>query len=375
MRLVWLAGLTLGTFIIVSPANAQVTRLLAPAQSVLNDEFTNVSAIRELTDSRVLLTDSREKRLVVGDWTSKSTRPIGRVGSGPGEFQTPSKLLAIGVDSTVLVDTQARRWMPMYRDAFAAPVPTADALRLTALEQPLLGVDRFGRLLLRQPIASRTAAMRLRAFDADSLFLVVGQYAGGAMDTIARLRGRGSKRGAVMRSTPQGMTGEYSLYSPLGIEEQALLLPDGWIAVAWLDPYRVQWFRPDGSAGPVFRLDAAAPRVTDAEKRFAIAREWAWLPPPAVTPAEFPAWPERLPAFTNDALFPLLDGRIAIRRMPSIARPHPLYDIVDRTGGLVGRLELPPRHRIIGFGHSYVYVVKRDEFDVERVSRHLLPVF
>jgi hypothetical protein len=355
------------------PLPAQTVQRLPRADHVLRGEFTRISAMRELSDSLILLTDSREKRLVHGNWKTLAVRQIGRVGDGPGEYRAPSRLVALGPDSTVLVDTQARRWITYFRDQLASQMPVEQSLRLANLEPPIRGVDTRGRILHSIALQSGARSVPRRAFDSDSLVLVLSHIDAVHVDTVARLRGRGSRRGSITRGDAGGAT-QYSLYGPLSIEEQAWLFRDGWIAIAWLDPYRVDWIKPDGTRVRGEPLERLAKAVTTAEMKFAIEREWSWLAPPPPGPEEFPEWPASMPAFVNDALVPLPDGRLAIQRMPSTGARLPVYDIIDRNGRRVARLELPAGHRIIGFGSRHVYVVSKDELDVERVSRHSFEV-
>jgi hypothetical protein len=339
-----------------------------PPDAELRDEFTRVSAIRELSGGRVLVADAREKRVVLGTWPDGRTRQLGRVGDGPQEYRAPSRLLAAGGDSTYIIDTQARRWILMVGDSFGrSPLPER-ALRLTSYEPPIRGMDATGRFL----VAVSLSPIR-RTFDSDSVLLVIARIGAVNVDTIAKLRGRGSERGIVTRSD-RGIPTQHWLYSPFGVEEQALMLADGWIAVAYLDPFRVDWRTPDGEWIRGVAIDVPRRAATENEKRFAVAREWALLKPLPTT-SDFRGWPEFVPAFMNDAMMGLTDGRVAIARMPTVAEPEPSYDIVDRRGALVGRITVEPRQRIAAFGAKHFYVVTKDEMDVERVSRHELPRF
>lgn len=354
-------------FFLAMPTRAQnALRLTAPDGRV-DDQFTRVSALRELPDGRLLIADSREKRLMIANAASLRTRQVGRIGDGPGEYRAPSRLLPGAGESTYVIDTQARRWMLLVGDRFTPSIPPEMSLRLTSYEPPIRGLDGRGRLLI-------TTAFRLyqRTFDSDSTLLEVAYLHLTERDTIARLKGRGSARGSVTRRDG-GLTVEYLLYNPFGVEEQAYLFPDGWIAIAYLAPYRVRWIRPDGSEveGPVLASSATA--ASQEEKRFAVAREWSWLPKPLLAPSDFPAWPTSVPSFQNDALLPLHDGRISVWKMPTVNSPENVYEIIDRRGEVSARLTLPPAQRVLAFGARHVYVVSRDEDGVETVDRHRWP--
>ena len=112
----------------------------------LNAEFTRVSAVRELDDGRVLIVDEADKRVAVGDWKTGTVRQIGRVGSGPGEYQLPQRLLALSADSTLLTDVMAGRWLLFAGDSIVETIPAsappiAAGARFLILDQPTAGVD------------------------------------------------------------------------------------------------------------------------------------------------------------------------------------------------------------------------------------------
>ena len=65
---------------------------LTKADAVFPEPFTSISGLRELSDGRILISDRTEKRISFIDFGSGSTREIGRVGEGPGEYQNPGGL-------------------------------------------------------------------------------------------------------------------------------------------------------------------------------------------------------------------------------------------------------------------------------------------
>ena len=50
-----------------------------------------------------------------------------------------------------------------------------------------------------------------------------------------------------------------------------------------------------------------------------------------------------------------------------------MYDILDRTGRLSERVQLPPRSRIVGFGSGSIYLVRVDDVDLEHLYRVAMP--
>jgi hypothetical protein len=72
--------------------------------------------------------------------------------------------------------------------------------------------------------------------------------------------------------------------------------------------------------------------------------------------------PDFRPPFTAGAVRADLDGNLWIRTNP--ARPPaggPVYDVVNRAGLLVDRLQIPPNYELVGFGRGrVVYLALRD---------------
>jgi hypothetical protein len=154
-------------------------------------------------------------------------------------------------------------------------------------------------------------------------------------------------------------------YTILGAGEEALLFPDGWIAVARLNPYRVDWYAPDtgsvqGSPLPFERI-----AVTDREKAAYRDRVGG-----SAASAPEAAWAATVPPFLIAPLFALDDGTLLIERVPSADRPDNRYDVIDRQGRLVGRLSLPSGQRIGGVGKGAFYVITTRDDGIQHVSRH-----
>lgn len=343
----------------------QPSLALAGERRVAAVEFSSLRSVRELSDGRVLAADARERRLWIVDFDRGTARVVSREGDGPGEFRSLSQLVALGGDTTAIVDSQARRWILLHRDRLLDPVAPERALLLTQLEPPIRGVDRAGRILHLVPLWFRLATPFRRVFDADSTGAVLLSADGRRSDTLLRLRARGSERGTATRG---GTT--YRLHNPLGVEEQPLLFSDGWIAIARRDPDRVDWRLPNGSVVRGAPLPVPTRRATADERNAAIRREWSRLTGPPLSETDFRAWPDQLPAFSNDALFPLADGRVAVRVLPDAASRRDEYLIVDREGKSVSRVLVSPSERIVGFGLKHVYLAARDADDIERLFRH-----
>ncbi len=359
-----------------APLRAQaVTSLPASAATEFPAEFTGVRALRELSDGRVLVADSREHRLLVLDWERRTLRAILRSGDGPGEYRSLSALVALSADTTLVVDGTARRLLTLHRDRFVGSVPTDQTLHLMQFFSSMNGADALGGLLVLAAIPNasdrqRAVYTRMPNF-ADSLLALRLDRTGRRIDTLAALRGRPWGRGEFERGAG-GRRLAYVVANPLAVGEQAWLFPDGAVAILRKEPYRVDWVASDGTVrrgAPIEGSDA----VTAADRRFALDTRYRDITPPRLREDEFTGWPALLPAFTPEALLPLPDGRLAVERAITLHRRAPRVDIVDRTGARVATLELRDGERVVGFGRTFVYVVRRDEDDVEYLSRRSWP--
>lgn len=348
---------------------------LRPSDASFDEEFTQVHAVRELSDGRLIVADQREKRLVLLDPRTGSVRAISRVGSGPGEYQWLHMLVALPADTTLIVDGENQRWLILAGERVVQTI-SADQALPNALGTELTGADTSGHVTATH--LDREIRMRhLREGQAgvwpdriDSLVLLRAHRRSGRVDTIGSLRSRSWRMKVSQRP---GRVAVLSL-NPLESSEQALLFADGWIALARQQPYRVDWRRPDGSVQRGTPVPAATIRVDDREKQYALTRRYGGgTRPPTITADDVPPWPENLPPFLDHALFAAPDGRVVVARTQGAAVPEPRYDVIDRRGVVNGQLVLRPNERLAGFGARAVYIVERDVDDIERIRRHPWP--
>lgn len=182
-------------------------------------------------------------------------------------------------------------------------------------------------------------------------------------DTIGRLGGRGRFGVDIIRNPPAVMIAP----NRAGSEDQVLLFPDGWIAFAFNDPYRVEWRRPDGRKVGGQRLPFVRVRVTEKEICAIIRRT---NPKADCARVRVPDVPEVLPAFFDNALVPAPSGDLLVRRAPSATSTFTYYDVVDRTGGLRRVLRLEKNQSIVGCGSRSIYVITEDDVGLQWLTRH-----
>jgi hypothetical protein len=172
-----------------------------------------------------------------------------------------------------------------------------------------------------------------------------------------------------------GRAGTVVSNNPLGSEEKALLFSDGWISIAWADPYRVDWRSPNGHwiRGSPLPFEAVA--LNNREKCAALQR-WALTRSSSCDPSILPGWPRTIPPFLpgmTPVLLAAPDGRLVVARTSTLASPGKDYDIVDRQGKLAGRIRLRQNEVLIGFGVRSAYVLVTDDLGLQTIQRHPWP--
>lgn len=71
--------------------------------------------------------------------------------------------------------------------------------------------------------------------------------------------------------------------------------------------------------------------------------------------------------------FSAQNGMLWVRRETTVGDENVTVDVISQERGLVGRVVLPARSTIVGFGRDTVYVVRIDEDDLQWLERHALP--
>jgi hypothetical protein len=136
------------------------------------------------------------------------------------------------------------------------------------------------------------------------------------------------------------------------------VFPDGRVIIVRTDPFRVdqRGVRGDVLHGP--RISYQPIAVVDADRGLAID-----------------PLPKFKPPFDGPSTLIAPGGRVWVRRTTAASDSISRYDLFDPTGHLLERVALMPRTRVVGFGKTAIYVVRRDEDDLEYLGRRALPTF
>jgi hypothetical protein len=327
---------------------------LAPPDVRLESEFRWVISARLLTDGRMLITDPRGWGVALLDFRAKTVRTVGRRGAGPLEYGLAGPLLRLGGDSTLMANNMEGRWLLLDGARIVGTVSPHDPA-VVATRAFARWADSSGYVYaLRSP--PRPAG--------DSLALVRVSRRSGHQDTVAMLRKQPSR----FEVDAAGRSSFRSAAFSAG--EEAMVFPDGWVAVARLDPYRVDWRTPDGRwiRGPALPWDRM--KVDDREKEAFLARRAHGSDRPVEPISAVREWEREIPPFQYDPLVAGADGRLFIRLTETASHPETRYAIVNRSGMLDGRLVLGAYEQLLYVGSGFVYVLETDDDGRQWIRRH-----
>jgi hypothetical protein len=241
--------------------------------------------------------------------------------------------------------------------------PLAAETRGLAMISPV-AADGAGRLYFRAPDMSTLPFGRARANQSGST-AIVRWTPGTVRDTVAYVRPQPGTRAS----------GPLLPHAEFGVG------PDGTVAVPYAEPYHVVVYGPDGpGTGPRIEFEPVAlneqhkqqwrkererpvPALVVALNRGSNpdAASVVRMIPPFSEPT---AWPAVMPPFLADAVRFAPDGTLWVARTSDDPAAS-IHDVFDRSGRLVRRVRLGSGSRIVGFGRRCVFVVVRNEVDIE----------
>ncbi len=346
------SAFVIAILLIVARVDGQTLKpsgLRAPSAS-LAAEFSFLHSVRELEDGRVLLSDPRERRIVVADFSSGVVAQLGRIGDGPEEYRIAGQLAAIGADSSLMIEQLARRWHLFVGARLVGDLPPNAPVVVTVSGSYLYGTDMKGHLLAFARRTTRT----------DSQAVILVDRTTGKADTVTQLPPPTPGRAGAAPPFPAGF-------------EKALLAYDGWIAVLRLNPYRVDWRSPEGRWTHGAPIPAPEVGVTTTEKSAYLDRLRAMVRVPGSPPPNMD-WPATIPPVPEAATLLLTwDGKFLVSRSRTAAFPGNLYDVINHSGIRERQVYLPPNESILGFGKGTVYVTVTDDDGIVRLRRHPWP--
>ena len=391
------------------PAAAQLpTRTLTKPLAEFGEPFSQIAAIRELKDGRLLVVDSRDKLVQLVNLTTNNASKVGREGSGPGEYGIPTQLFALPGDSSVIFDPLNQRYLMVHPDGkpgvtFRVGDEPSGPPRPQQGQRPEGGgqVIRLGGLGFGLP---RAADARGRLYfegggismgpngpvTADTAPIVRYDRATKAVDTLAWVHL--PKNNASVKASGSGgnqrMEVRIGGRTPYPARDAWTVLPNGTVVIARVGDYHLDLVSPTRVVTRGAAVAFTAVKVGNAEKQeyrdqaknaggIAIMRteggpggsqtRASTAPPPFEEPAE---WPGTKPPFNSNGIFVTPTGDIWIARNRPASDAVPTYDVFSATGKLTGKVVLPKQTRVIGFGAGgTVYTIRVDEDDLQHLQR------
>lgn len=340
-----------------------VAEPLGPAVARVADEFVQVGDVVELPDGRVLITDTREYRLVLADMARGVARVLGRTGSGPGEYRWIDGLYRRPDGGALMLDPALQRLLPIRLDGtFESPIAIPSGLLLR-------GVSDDGSMY-GEKFFPRTATGM-----ADSMYIVRWRPAQGRLDTLAAWDAGVSKsvgRGAMAAFPPLDtwtVLGRGDIMYVSALRYTVSIRRGATTLTSRAIPFdAVKW---------TLRDEAIYTSERNAERAVRLGSPGA--PAPSAPPPPTRTFPNVLPPFGGGGLggrylYPSRHGHVWLARLAAPSAPLRHYDVLDdRTGALRHIVSLARNARVVGFGVSAVYVAQPDDDGIERVTQHTYP--
>ena len=416
------AGLSI--LLIATAAGAQqqpAIRQLPAVAAKSSVQWNNIVGVRALPGGRVLVNDIVGRKVVLLDST---LAPITIVADTTPATSTAYSGRIAGIipfrgDSTLFVDPQSMSMMvidPNGKMTRVMALPRAeDAGALSGAFATYAGLDAKGRLVYRAPFRfirngpppTSAGGMPMMPTPPESATIVRVDLTTRQLDTVGAIKI--PKINMQVSQDEKGNMRMTSEVNPLPVVDEWAVLSDGSVAFVRGQDYHVDFVNADGTKKTAPKIPFDWQRLTDEDKvafidsvkaaraRLASAQQGA--PAPAggtagapggagqqiviqmgpdggrgagggslsggqpqlnfVAPSELPDYK---PPFFANSVRADAEGNLWVRTIPTkqIAG-GPVYDVINREGKLIDRVQIPVGRTIAGFGmDGAVYLVSRD---------------
>lgn len=325
----------------------------------VSGEFSEISALRELSDGRLLLLDAREQVLQLLDPRTGKGKRVGAIGSGPGEFRRATGLLAAPGDTTWVVDAGNGRLLVVGPDGSIPGVVSQWPERQMTITLAT-GSDRLGHLYGTAPLMTAPGSDPTVAPDSQALVRVVA--ATGVGSRVVSLATPPSR--ITVRRSGEKIESVEIRRPPFAVGDQFAVAKDGRVAIARRAPYRLDVVSPSGVVvqGPV--VSVARVPVGEQER----AEYLDGLPRAARARPDAFEWPEELPVFPLRPMVALLNGETWVRRNVPAASSTAWYDVFDRRGVRIARVVVTRNRRILAVTGRGTWVALTDDDGLQHLE-------
>jgi hypothetical protein len=413
--------IVLPSLLIATAAGAQqqpAIRQLAPVTAKSSVQWNNILGVRALPGGRVLVNDIVGRKVVLLDSTLAPIRIVADTTPATSTAYSGriAGIIPYRADSTLFVDPQSMSMMVVDPDGKMTRVmalPRAeDAGALSGAFASNAALDAKGRLVYRAPFRfirngapPTSGGLPMMPTPPESAMIVRVDLATRQLDTVGVI-----KIPKVNMQVSQDEKGNMRITSelnPLPVVDDWAVLSDGTVAFVRGQDYHVDFVSPDGTKRAAPKVPFDWQRLTDEDKvafidsvkaaraRLAAAQQSGPTPAggpagPAdgggqriviqmgpdggrggaanggtqpqvnfIAPSELPDYK---PPFFANSVRADEEGNLWIRTIPTKQISGGMvYDVVNRDGKLVDRVQVPPGRTIAGFGpDGAVYLVSRD---------------
>lgn len=371
-------------------------RTLAPSTAVSKDSVGPLLAVRALSNGNVLVNDILGRRVMWFDGTLGSSRVVidtigGTSPSAPLRVPlTANTLIRYLGDSSLYVDRGGQSLLVLDANGkvgrvMSIPRPSDFAMLGAGGEAGNPGLDSKGRIIYhgvyrRQPpkVDPERPWLPPIPVQLDSSPIVRADLDTRTIDTIGALKLNVAAPFNKLEVDNDGNVIMRMWVNLLGVDDQWAMLSDGTVAVLSVHDYHIEWTDPDGTRRSTPKMPFDWRPLTEADKKRMIdslrpelERRNSVAPRTMTTPAgprsarqQFEFLPlDKFGDFEQPvqtgAVKADLDARLWILPRTSLsAKDGLLYDVINRKGEIVERVQFPKDYALAGFGeHGVLYVV------------------
>ena len=369
-----------GIFSSPDGASAQpvTKRSLGVPEITFDVELSRVTALREFTDGRAVVVDSKERVVYLLDPQTRVGSPLGREGTGPGEYSRPVGLVSLPGDTILVADAVNNRFLVLGAGGRMLGIMPLVTIQLNAnatYSVDINATDAQGRmyfLLPRGLVQNLEAGTPILRFDRKAA----------KFDTVGRVFTPTLVASQQQSAGPSGAMGMVAA-APFSVRDEWTTASDGSLVIVRSEPYHAEWTSSRGAPvkGPTVQYEPVPVTAAEKDDWRKQARERAGTMTTTtadgkttqrtVPVPEPQSWPARKPAFVAPAML-ASNGMLWIERSRAFNDQVTSYDVFAPGGRLAEQVTMPGNRRVVGFGNGTMYVSFKDEDDLLRIERHRL---